>query len=113
MTAVHCSFCLKAEADVAKLISGPGVYICDACVGACNDLLGAAAGAPEIPAWEDMPDEQILQRLPRIALVSAQVDGSLQTLVHRLRERGVSWTRIGTALGVTRQSAWEKFSAEA
>ncbi|MFC1409470.1 ClpX C4-type zinc finger protein [Streptacidiphilus sp. N1-12] len=120
---IHCSFCVKAEADVDKLISGPGVYICDACVRLCNDILGAAGApeggseggsgaSPEVPAWEDMPDEHILERLPRIAAVGAQVDASLQVQVNRLRERGVSWARIGAALGITRQSAWGRFSGE-
>ncbi len=26
-----CSFCGKGEADVAKLVAGPRVYICDRC----------------------------------------------------------------------------------
>jgi hypothetical protein len=29
-----------------------------------------------------------------------------------LRTRGVSWTRIGEALGVSKQAAWERFSVE-
>jgi hypothetical protein len=29
-----------------------------------------------------------------------------------LRRRGVTWARIGTALGIARQSAWERFSGE-
>ena len=27
-----------------------------------------------------------------------------------LRKRGVTWTRIGDALGISRQAAWERFS---
>jgi hypothetical protein len=29
-----------------------------------------------------------------------------------LRDRGVSWTRVGEALGVSKQAAWERFSGE-
>ena len=29
---LHCSFCGRAQRQVAKLIAGPGVYICDGCV---------------------------------------------------------------------------------
>ena len=29
---LRCSFCGKAQQQVAKLIAGPGVYICDRCV---------------------------------------------------------------------------------
>jgi ATP-dependent Clp protease ATP-binding subunit ClpX len=59
-----------------------------------------------------MADEQILDQLPRIAAVGAQTEASLQRLVTILRERRVTWARIGTALGITRQSAWERFSGE-
>jgi ClpX C4-type zinc finger len=34
-----CSFCGKSDADVDKLIAGPTVYICDACVRRCGDVL--------------------------------------------------------------------------
>ena len=110
-----CSFCIKAESDVAKLIAGPGVYICDGCVQLCVDILAADDGSSSpsgVPFWEEMTDEQILERLPRVGAVSAQVDASLQSLVDLLRRRGVAWVRIGAALGVTRQSAWERFSGE-
>ena len=35
---IRCSFCGKRETQ-ARLIAGPGVYICSDCVQACNDLL--------------------------------------------------------------------------
>ena len=35
---VCCSFCGKGEAH-ARLIAGPGVYICSECVQTCCDLL--------------------------------------------------------------------------
>jgi ATP-dependent Clp protease ATP-binding subunit ClpX len=34
-----CSFCGKSHAEVKKLIAGPGVYICDACVAVCKQVL--------------------------------------------------------------------------
>ena len=36
---IRCSFCGKRESQAAKLIAGPGVYICSDCVQACSDLL--------------------------------------------------------------------------
>ena len=36
---VCCSFCKKPQDRVGKLIAGPGVYICDECVGLCNMVL--------------------------------------------------------------------------
>ena len=34
-----CSFCGKSQAEVKKLIAGPGVYICDECIELCNDII--------------------------------------------------------------------------
>ena len=31
-----CSFCGKSSTQVAKLVAGPGVFICDACVALCQ-----------------------------------------------------------------------------
>ncbi|MCC6750350.1 MAG: ATP-dependent Clp protease ATP-binding subunit ClpX [Deltaproteobacteria bacterium] len=39
MTDIACSFCGKRRAEVRKLISGPNVYICDECVGLCNEII--------------------------------------------------------------------------
>jgi hypothetical protein len=32
--------------------------------------------------------------------------------VEVLRGRGITWTRIGEVLGVSKQAAWERFSGE-
>lgn len=34
-----CSFCGKPQQEVKKLIAGPTVYICDECIGLCNDII--------------------------------------------------------------------------
>ncbi len=39
----RCSFCGKSESMVHKLIEGPGVFICDECVGLCHDLIEDSA----------------------------------------------------------------------
>lgn len=97
------------------MVAGPGVFICNECVGLCNEIL--ATDAPDrdqlsIPYWQAMSDEDMLAHLPRVAAVASQVEGDLRVWVHRLRDRGVTWTRIGEALGMARQSAWERFSGE-
>ena len=113
----RCSFCAKPNTEVERLIAGPGVYICDGCVGLCNEVLEAAndagpAPTPRLPEWGALSDEQMLEHVPRIAATSSQVEKSLHDWVGELRARGVTWTRIGGALGMTRQSAWERFSGE-
>lgn len=115
---VRCSFCAKPGSEVQKVIAGPGVFICNECVGLCRDILGVEEQKPSEPAtqmsaWDEtMTDEQILDLLPRIAAVGAQTEASLQRLVTILRKRRVTWARIGVALQITRQSAWERFSGE-
>jgi hypothetical protein len=37
--ALRCSFCNKSQRDVAKLIAGPAVHICDECVAICLDII--------------------------------------------------------------------------
>jgi len=46
---LHCSFCGRSQAEVKRLIAGPGVYICNECVEICADLLrdGGGIGGPE------------------------------------------------------------------
>ncbi|MFH1131758.1 MAG: ClpX C4-type zinc finger protein, partial [Pseudomonadota bacterium] len=36
---LSCSFCGKSQKEVKKLIAGPTVYICDECIGLCNDII--------------------------------------------------------------------------
>jgi hypothetical protein len=110
---VRCSFCSKEAEAVAKIIAGPGLYICNECVALCNDILRDAGDTPT-PAWqwEAMTVEELLASLPKIASVATQLEDNLAVWVQRARGRGISWARIGAALGMARQSAWERFSGE-
>ena len=50
----RCSFCGKAQTQVQRLIAGPGVYICDECIGLCNEILsseGLTPGHPSTGGW--------------------------------------------------------------
>ncbi|MBR5022194.1 MAG: ATP-dependent Clp protease ATP-binding subunit ClpX [Oscillospiraceae bacterium] len=60
---LSCSFCGKSESQ-ARLIAGPGVYICSDCVQACCDLLREDELAGETP-----------QNLPTPAEIKAYMDG--------------------------------------
>jgi len=105
---LRCSFCGKPEGQVGKLIAGPKVFICDACIGVCNKILEAMPTA--FAGWEAMTNEQLLESLkPSVATVEA-VRSVLQIQVEVLRKREVSWAAIGEALGISRQAAWERFS---
>jgi hypothetical protein len=109
-----CSFCGKKNTDVTRLIAGPGVYICNECVALCQQLVdGPGAPLPHIAPWQQVGDVAVaLEHLPRIARAAALVEESLTCWVRRARELGATWSRIGEALGMTRQSAWARFSGE-
>jgi hypothetical protein len=100
--------------DPAKLVAGPGVYICNECVEFCQQVIDGEGGSvPQLSPWQQVNDvEVILQNLPRIAKAAARVEESLNGWVRRGRELGATWARIGDALGMTRQSAWARFSGE-
>jgi hypothetical protein len=111
----RCSFCAKPNTEVERLVAGPGVYICDECVALCSTIIEDSRGAPPVtrfPEWSSLTDDQMLDHIPRIAATVDQVEGSLRSWIGEVRSRGVTWARIGQALGTTRQSAWERFSGE-
>jgi hypothetical protein len=109
--AICCSFCSKEKEAVAKLIAGPGVFICSECVALCNTILDEEL-PPSVPGLSELPDAELLARLTRVQAVVSQVDAAVHDHVDTLRARGTSWTRIGEALGVSKQAAWERFSGE-
>lgn len=36
---IKCSFCGKAQAQVVRLVAGPGVYICNECIDLCYEII--------------------------------------------------------------------------
>ena len=136
---LRCSFCHKTQDEVAQLIAGPSVFICNECVDICNGVLaeerrkaghGGNAAVPAVDAQNApdaeaadpaaptqpigdvraMPTERLLLWLKFQEDLLEQSRAGLQEAVDTLREREVSWAAIGEALGVSRQAAWERFS---
>ncbi len=67
-----CSFCGKTQDQIAKLVAGPGVYICDECVVLCADIMDIWA---EPPATEGArtPASPPSTGSPRFVLASSSV----------------------------------------
>jgi hypothetical protein len=111
-----CSFCLKPRSAVTTVIQGPAACICNECVDLCVMIIAdkpKMAAEPGIGSLEQqLSDQDLLIHLPKVAAGSAQVERHLTDCVRQARSRGITWTRIGGALGMTRQSAWERFSGE-
>ena len=108
---LYCSFCFKSQHDVRMLITGPAcIYICDECVALCDEIIAGRQPKVTKVSSDEMPTERLLQRLQPIEQTLQGKGNQLQTVVDLLRSREVSWADIGGALGMTRQSAWERFS---
>lgn len=123
-----CSFCGKGQQDVIALVAGPGVFICNECIDLCNQIIDEQLGRkgvrdeppgtttrdepPTLKAWDGLSDEELLAEMVKAHAAHENVDRGVAQHVGALRARGVSWARIGEALGMTRQSAWERFSGE-
>jgi hypothetical protein len=112
---IWCSFCGKSNTAVDKLVAGPGVQICNECIDLAKAIVEQFRDQPgelRLPVWESWSDQQMLDHIPRMAVVADQVETDLQAWVRELRRREVTWSKIGAALGITRQSAWERFAGE-
>ncbi|MBS1187819.1 MAG: clpX [Burkholderiaceae bacterium] len=57
---LYCSFCGKSQHEVKKLIAGPSVYICDECIGLCNDIIREETAGAEFGKGQgsDLPVPQ-------------------------------------------------------
>src|ERR1700749_1119878 len=90
---MFCSFCGKSQHDVRKLIAGPAIFICDACVALCTKIVAETPdkdpAAP--PSKLDWPSEMETDKL--LALLKAQerthedVASRLQRSIELLRKR--------------------------
>ncbi len=52
-----CSFCHKSQEQVEILIAGPGVFICDACVDICNQIISRQI--PPSPLTQEQVEQLI------------------------------------------------------
>jgi len=62
---VRCSFCGKVQDEVKKLVAGPMVFICDECVGLCNEIISQD---------KNLPKKGISKRLPMPAEIHRFLD---------------------------------------
>lgn len=51
---LKCSFCGKSQKQVAQLIAGPQIYICDECVALCNEIIEERLSEQQAPEPSDV-----------------------------------------------------------
>lgn len=66
---IRCSFCGKLQSEVGTLIAGPGVYICDECIGICQSIIEEEPRSKIIKG-----DETDFDLLPKPHEIKARLD---------------------------------------
>jgi len=107
---MYCAFCRRDDRHVPTLVAGPGVFICGDCVTLAAKAIKREQ-TPDFAGFDSLDDDQLLAGLTPARAIAGQTDAAVGELVAILRKRGVSWSRVGEALGVTRQAAWERYSS--
>ena len=97
-----------------RLVAGPGVFICDRCIQLCSEVLQSDEHrGRELSVGPDSEVADVLLDELRInAAGLKQSEEQLRRAVNLLRKNRVAWSRIGEAIGTSRQAAWERFSGE-
>ncbi len=95
-----CSFCGKGHSEVRRLISGPGVYICDSCVLVCKNIL-------DKDVREETGKTPSSFRLPKPAEIKGELDRhvvgqeiakkTLSVAVHNHYKRVICSTKTATS----------------
>lgn len=98
-----CSFCGKSHAEVRKLISGPGVYICDSCITVCKGILDKEGGeergaGAENPLRVPKPSE-IRRELDQHVIGQDLAKRTLSVAVHNHYKR-IALEREGLPVGM-------------
>lgn len=88
---LNCSFCGKSRREVRKLIAGPVVYICNECIGLCNDII-----AEEIGQEEGKKPETI--RKLSSGMIEFSNDGKLWDLLNPRYILRVGWSGTHTSI---------------
>lgn len=68
---VFCSFCGTPQAQTRRLIAGPGVYICDACIEKCLDILYEEE---DLPQRGQRAGKEMLSSLPKPHEIKEMLD---------------------------------------
>lgn len=93
-----CSFCGKSQDEVKKLIAGPSVYICDECIGLCNEIIAEEYEKEEAHLGEKVPkpidikgilDEYVIEQEKAKKILSVAVHNHFRRIDNKIDLEGV------------------------
>jgi hypothetical protein len=88
---LYCSFCGKSQHKVKRLIAGPTVYICDECIGLCNDIIAEGIAREEAPDSERLGRDMLLGIANRLHIAAQQMreieDAGSVIAIHGMAEK--------------------------
>lgn len=90
---LKCSFCGKGRDEVRKLVSGPGVCVCDECIVLCNEILEedqqeqAVAGTTEQGAFQLPRPREIFDHLQEFVVSQEPAKRALAVAVYNHYKR--------------------------
>ncbi|MDK2957698.1 MAG: ATP-dependent Clp protease ATP-binding subunit ClpX [Desulfovibrionales bacterium] len=82
-----CSFCGKSQDEVQRLIAGPDVYICDECVGLCNDIMAQETVSENLEEGRLLPPPEIKAQLDEYVIGQDMAKKILAVAVHNHYKR--------------------------
>ena len=108
---LHCSFCGKSETDVAKLVAGPRVYICDSCVTIASRIISDSNGADQPVRVEATIWRKLVDRFA--AIVSCKCCQSGQRIGLNFASSSGTFCFISQSCGPSYGRAWTSESETA
>jgi ribosomal protein L37AE/L43A len=84
-TEPKCSFCGKSHKQVAKVVAGPGVWICNECIALCNEIMIEELGTD---SERTVPAPEEIAVIERAATAVSAVDPELATELRALIQPG-------------------------
>ena len=97
---LKCSFCGKSQKQVAQLIAGPQIYICDECINLCNEIIeerSQEARAEEEEPFSLYKPREIAAFLDEYVISQKEAKQSLAVAVYNHYKRVKSLQRLSAA----------------